>query len=45
MSAKLAQFPSTASVLLRRGAPPREGEVLVNADLARSLAAGSHRRG
>ena len=34
---KLAQFPSTASVLLRRGAPPREGEVLVNTDLARSL--------
>ena len=34
---KLAQFPSTASVLLRRGAPPQEGDVLVNADLARSL--------
>jgi gamma-glutamyltranspeptidase/glutathione hydrolase len=34
---KLAQFPSTASVLLRAGAPPQEGDVLVNADLARSL--------
>jgi gamma-glutamyltranspeptidase/glutathione hydrolase len=34
---KLAQFPSTASVLLRTGAPPRVGDILVNADLARSL--------
>jgi gamma-glutamyltranspeptidase/glutathione hydrolase len=34
---KLAQFPSTASVLLRAGAPLQEGDVLVNADLARSL--------
>jgi len=34
---KLAQFPSTASVLLRRGAPLQAGDVLVNADLARSL--------
>jgi gamma-glutamyltranspeptidase/glutathione hydrolase len=37
--AKLAQFPSTASVLLRSGAPPTEGDRLVNADLARSLQA------
>jgi gamma-glutamyltranspeptidase/glutathione hydrolase len=34
---KLAQFPSTASVLLRAGTPLQEGDVLVNADLARSL--------
>src|SRR5215470_16836708 len=34
---KLAQFPSTASVLLRSGTPLQEGDVLVNADLARSL--------
>ena len=34
---KLAQFPSTASVLLGTGAPPREGDILVNKDLARSL--------
>jgi gamma-glutamyltranspeptidase/glutathione hydrolase len=36
-AAKLAQFPSTAAVLLRHGTPPKEGDVLVNADLARSL--------
>lgn len=36
---KLAQFPSTASVLLRQGMPPKEGDMLVNADLARSLRA------
>lgn len=36
-AAKLAQFPSTAAVLLRHGAPPKEGDLLVNADLARSL--------
>lgn len=36
-AAKLAQFPSTASVLLRTGAPPKEGDVLRNPDLARSL--------
>lgn len=34
---KLAQFPSTASVLLRQGMPPREGDMLVNADLGRTL--------
>src|SRR4029453_12223324 len=34
---KLAPFPSTASVLLRRGEALQEGDVLVNADLARSL--------
>jgi gamma-glutamyltranspeptidase / glutathione hydrolase len=34
---KLAQFPSTAAVLLRSGVPPREGDRLVNPDLARSL--------
>ncbi len=34
---KLAQFPSTASVLLRAGVPLQEGDVLVNTDLARSL--------
>jgi gamma-glutamyltranspeptidase/glutathione hydrolase len=40
---KLAQFPSTASVLLRAGGPPKEGDRLVNPDLAcslRSVAAG-----
>lgn len=36
-TAKLAQFPSTAAVLLRAGTPPKEGDLLVNADLARSL--------
>lgn len=36
-AAKLAQFPSTAAVLLRAGLPPREGDVLVSSDLARSL--------
>jgi gamma-glutamyltranspeptidase/glutathione hydrolase len=36
-AAKLAQFPSTAAVFLRHGVPPREGDMLVNADLARSL--------
>ena len=34
---KLAQFPSTASVLLGAGAPLKEGDVLVNKDLAHSL--------
>ncbi|MBM3223842.1 MAG: gamma-glutamyltransferase family protein, partial [Candidatus Tectomicrobia bacterium] len=34
---KLAQFPSTASVYLRQGVPPKEGDILVNADLARTL--------
>src|SRR5918996_346429 len=34
---KLAQFPSTAAVLLRSGVPPGEGDRLVNPDLARSL--------
>src|SRR5918992_903165 len=34
---KLAQFPSTASVLLRAGVPPREGDRLANPDLGRSL--------
>lgn len=36
-AAKLAQFPSTAEVLCRTGAPPREGDILVNSDLAQSL--------
>jgi gamma-glutamyltranspeptidase/glutathione hydrolase len=36
-AAKLAQFPSTASVFLGSGMPPREGDRLVNPDLARSL--------
>jgi len=36
-AAKLAQFPSTASVLLGTGAPLKEGDILVNPDLARSL--------
>jgi gamma-glutamyltranspeptidase/glutathione hydrolase len=36
-AAKLAQFPSTAAVLLRQGTPPREGDILVNTDLARAL--------
>lgn len=34
---KLAQFPSTAAVFLRQGTPPKAGDRLVNADLARSL--------
>lgn len=34
---KLAQFPSSASVYLHNGNSPREGDVLVNRDLARSL--------
>jgi gamma-glutamyltranspeptidase / glutathione hydrolase len=34
---KLAKFPSTASVLLRAGVPPKEGDRLANPDLARSL--------
>jgi gamma-glutamyltranspeptidase/glutathione hydrolase len=34
---KLAQFPSTASVLLGVSTPPKEGDVLVNKDLAESL--------
>jgi gamma-glutamyltranspeptidase / glutathione hydrolase len=38
-TAKLAQFPSTASVLLRAGAAPKEGDILVNPDLARTLRA------
>jgi gamma-glutamyltranspeptidase/glutathione hydrolase len=38
-TAKLAQFPSTASVLLQAGAPPKEGDILANPDLARSLKA------
>src|SRR5262245_21892218 len=36
-AAKLAQFSSTASVLLGAGAPLKEGDLLVNPDLARSL--------
>lgn len=36
-AAKLAQFPSTASVLLRAGTPPEEGDRLANPDLARTL--------
>ena len=36
-AAKLARFPSTAAVLLRHGTPPREGDMLANPDLARSL--------
>ncbi len=36
-AAKLGQFPSTAAVLCRTGAPPREGDILVNRDLAHSL--------
>ena len=36
-AAKLAQFPSTAAVFVRPGAPPREGDTLVNRDLAGSL--------
>lgn len=36
-AAKLAQFPSTAAVFMRHGKPPREGDILVNADLARTL--------
>mgnify|MGYP002524939235 FL=1 len=34
---KLSQFASTASVLLRDGRPPNEGDILVNAGLARTL--------
>ena len=34
---KLAKFPSTASVLLSAGSSPKEGETLVNRDLASSL--------
>jgi gamma-glutamyltranspeptidase/glutathione hydrolase len=34
---KLAQFSSSASIYLHNGRPPREGDVLVNQDLARSL--------
>ena len=34
---KLSQFPSTASVLLPNGRPPNEGDILVNAGLARTL--------
>jgi gamma-glutamyltranspeptidase/glutathione hydrolase len=36
-TAKLGQFPSSAAVFLRNGTPPQEGDMLVNADLARSL--------
>jgi len=36
-AAKLAQFPSTASVLLRTATPPKEGDILRNPDLAHSL--------
>jgi gamma-glutamyltranspeptidase/glutathione hydrolase len=36
-AAKLAQFPSTAAVLLRHGTAPQEGDMLANPDLARSL--------
>ena len=36
-AAKLSQFPSTASALLQAGAPPKEGDILVNRDLARTL--------
>lgn len=36
-AAKLARFPSTAAVLLPDGRPPREGDILRNPDLARSL--------
>jgi gamma-glutamyltranspeptidase/glutathione hydrolase len=36
-AAKLAQFPATAAVLLPQGRTPAEGDLLVNADLARSL--------
>jgi gamma-glutamyltranspeptidase/glutathione hydrolase len=34
---KLAQFPSSASIYLHNGQPLREGDVLVNRDLAHSL--------
>jgi gamma-glutamyltranspeptidase/glutathione hydrolase len=34
---KLAQFSSSASIYLHHGRPPREGDVLVNQNLARSL--------
>lgn len=36
---KLARFPSTAAIYLRNGRPPREGEILVQADLAATLRA------
>lgn len=36
-AAKLAQFPATAAVLLPQGRTLAEGDLLVNADLARSL--------
>lgn len=36
-AAKLAQFPATAAVYMRQGTPPREGDTLVNRDLAGSL--------
>jgi gamma-glutamyltranspeptidase/glutathione hydrolase len=36
-AAKLSSFPSTASALLQAGAPPKEGDILVNRDLARTL--------
>jgi len=35
--AKLSQFPASASVYLPDGRPPVEGDILVNADLARTL--------
>lgn len=34
---KLARFPASGSVYLRNGKAPKEGDVLVNQDLARSL--------
>ena len=36
-AAKLAQFPSTAAVFVRPGAPPSEGDTLINRDLAGAL--------
>jgi gamma-glutamyltranspeptidase / glutathione hydrolase len=36
-AAKLAQFPATAAVLLQTGAAPKEGDLLANPDLARTL--------
>ncbi|MGE3536717.1 MAG: gamma-glutamyltransferase [Candidatus Tectimicrobiota bacterium] len=36
-TAKLMQFPSTAAVYARSGSLPREGDILVNPDLAQSL--------
>lgn len=38
-AAKLAQFPATAAVFLCQGMPPKEGDILVNRDLASSLRA------